>query len=88
MKYIVPTDNEKMPRVHISKEGRPLCGVDLDMSRHVEREGTNDSVQYCTHCSQRYNHLNAAVKGSMSTGERAALNIRLCQEHRALEAAQ
>ena len=81
MKYLVPNYTASFPRVHISKEGRPLCGRELD--NYIEREGTSDAVEYCVHCQQRYHKINTSAMGSISNRERVLENIRRCKEHAA-----
>jgi len=88
MKYLVPNDGTKMPRVHISKEGRALCGAQLDMARHIEREGTNGSVEFCWHCQQRHHKLNAMAGTEWTPGKLAAYNLERIREFNAQEAAE
>lgn len=85
MKYLVPNYTASFPRVHISKEGRPLCGAELE--NHVEREGTSGAVEFCWHCQQRHNHLNPMSGTAWSPGKLAAHNLRRIREQRA-EAAE
>ena len=85
MKYLVPNYTASFPRVHISKEGRPLCGRELE--NYIEREGTSDAVEFCVHCQQRHHKINVSAMGSISTKERAAINIERCLKHKA-EAAE
>lgn len=85
MKYLVPNYTASFPRVHISKEGRPLCGRELE--DYIEREGTSGAVEFCWHCQQRHHKINTSAMGSISTKERVLENIRRCKKHKA-EAAE